>query len=76
MSELKTRPELLPIRPVERVVRSDEERNRPIWELIGERVETIPEGELEPMPPDGAVNHDHYLYGALRGPRGQGLQYD
>ncbi len=24
----------------------------------------VPESELEKLPSDGAVNHDHYLYGA------------
>jgi hypothetical protein len=64
MSETLPKPELLPFEPGEPLVLSKEDQQRPIWELISERVERIPPGVLEPMPDDGADNHDHYLYGA------------
>jgi hypothetical protein len=66
LSETFQPPELLPIEPAERRVLSEEDKERPIWEVILERVDRIPVEELEPMPPDGSVNHDHYLYGAPR----------
>jgi hypothetical protein len=53
-------PQLLPIEPVERTVLSD--KDRPIWEVILQRVDRIPEEELEPIPRHESVNHDHYLY--------------
>jgi hypothetical protein len=64
MSETVPKPELLPIEPVEPFVLSEEDRHRPIWEVIAERVKEIPEEELDKIPHDGAENHDHYLYGA------------
>ena len=38
-------------------------RDRPIWEVLAELAHGIPEEELEKIPHDGSVNHDHYLYG-------------
>jgi hypothetical protein len=64
MSELITKPELLPVEPVEPFVLSEADRKRPVWEVIAERVQAIPEEELNKIPHDGAENHDHYLYGA------------
>jgi hypothetical protein len=37
---------------------------RSIWEIIEEISSQIPMDEWEKLPSDGAVNHDHYLYGA------------
>lgn len=37
---------------------------RPIWEIIAEISDEIPNEEWEKLPSDGSVNHDHYLYGA------------
>ncbi len=37
---------------------------RPIWEMIEEIVSQAPIGTWDYVPPDGSVNHDHYLYGA------------
>ncbi len=37
---------------------------RPIWEVIAEISNEIPDEEWEKLPSDGSVNHDHYLYGA------------
>jgi hypothetical protein len=64
MSEVIPKPELLPIEPVEPFVLSEEDRKRPIWEVIAEIVKEIPEEDLDRIPHDGAENHDHYLYGA------------
>lgn len=37
---------------------------RPIWEIALELSKKVPMEEWEKLPSDGAVNHDHYLYGA------------
>lgn len=39
---------------------------RPIWERIADIVASIPPEELEKLPTDLAVNHDHYLYGSSK----------
>lgn len=39
-------------------------RRRPIWEVIVERSEKLPPEVWDELPTDGAINHDHYLYGA------------
>lgn len=36
---------------------------KPIWEVIEEILGDVPEEELMKLPPDGAVEHDHYIYG-------------
>jgi hypothetical protein len=35
----------------------------PIWEVITELMQDIPEEELQRLPPDLSENLDHYLYG-------------
>ena len=37
---------------------------RPVWEVIEEIGGQAPPGTWDNVPPDGSVNHDHYLYGA------------
>jgi hypothetical protein len=37
---------------------------RPIWEIIAERMKTVPAEVFERLPQDGASEHDHYLYGS------------
>jgi hypothetical protein len=64
MTDIVTKPQLLPFEPVERPVLSEADRNRPIWELLEEQAQLIPAEELDRIPHDGSVNHDHYLYGA------------
>jgi hypothetical protein len=64
MSDIAARPELLPFEPIERPTLSEADRNRPIWELLEEQAQQIPEAELDRIPHDGSVNHDHYMYGA------------
>jgi len=36
---------------------------KPIWEVIEEILGDVPEEELRKLPPDGAAEHDHYIYG-------------
>ena len=35
----------------------------PVWQRFQNAVRSIPEEELATLPPDGASEHDHYLYG-------------
>jgi hypothetical protein len=35
----------------------------PVWERFREAVQLIPPDELQTLPPDGASEHDHYIYG-------------
>jgi len=37
---------------------------RPVWEIIVERMRTVPADVFEGLPHDGASEHDHYLYGS------------
>jgi hypothetical protein len=39
-------------------------RSRPIWEVIEEISNQIPEEEWNKIPSDASINLDHYLYGA------------
>lgn len=36
---------------------------RPIWEVIVDRMKALPPEVLERLPKDGASQHDHYIYG-------------
>lgn len=64
MSDTAIRPEPTASAPEREVAEAAAER--PIWEVIAEYVREIPEDELDRIPHDGSVNHDHYLYGAPR----------
>lgn len=35
-----------------------------LWDMIQECVKDVPPEEWDAVPTDGALNHDHYLYGA------------
>jgi Arc/MetJ-type ribon-helix-helix transcriptional regulator len=35
----------------------------PVWQRFQDAVRSISEKELAALPPDGASEHDHYLYG-------------
>jgi hypothetical protein len=35
----------------------------PVWERFREAVRLIPPDELQTLPPDGASEHGHYIYG-------------
>jgi hypothetical protein len=37
---------------------------RPIWEIIADRMKAVPAEVFERLPQDGASEHDHYLYGS------------
>ena len=37
---------------------------RPIWEVIKEISDSVPEEAWNDVPTDGSINVDHYLYGA------------
>jgi hypothetical protein len=39
---------------------------RPLWEIAQEISSQIPVEEWKKLPPDGAEQHDHYLYGSLK----------
>jgi hypothetical protein len=39
-------------------------QQKTIWEKIDERAQQVPVDVWETLPPDGAEQHDHYLYGA------------
>lgn len=42
------------------------DRQRPFWERAAEIVRSIPSEERRRFPPDGAEQHDHYVYGVPR----------
>jgi hypothetical protein len=44
--------------------KASESPSRPIWELFEEFADQVPEEVAAKLPTDGAVQHDHYLYGA------------
>lgn len=37
--------------------------NQPIWEIAQDLIEDMSEAEKAQLPKDGAVQHDHYIYG-------------
>ena len=39
------------------------EKSNSIWELAEEFIKDLPEDELDKIPIDGALQHDHYIYG-------------
>jgi antitoxin component of MazEF toxin-antitoxin module len=45
-----------------------ERRRLPIWERIAARAAEFPSEELDKLPPDGAAQIDHYLYGHPKRP--------
>jgi hypothetical protein len=42
---------------------ASEMADKPIWEFAQDLIQNIPEEELRRLPRNGAVNHDHYIYG-------------
>jgi len=66
MSTLRDTPELLPFeREIPRPI-TEADRTRPIWEVILEIAASHPDEELDKIPHDAALNHDHYLYGTSK----------
>ncbi|GMT49486.1 MAG: hypothetical protein IEMM0008_1025 [bacterium] len=51
------------IRSLEKRVQSENRTSRPIWDKISDIMKDLPESELDKLPPDGAEQHDHYIYG-------------
>ncbi|MDH3599705.1 MAG: hypothetical protein OEU26_08735 [Candidatus Tectomicrobia bacterium] len=45
-----------------------EKVRKPIWEIADELFGEIPDEELERLPTDGSVQHDHYIYGTPKRP--------
>jgi len=37
--------------------------SRPIWDVIAENMERVPQEDLAALPRDGASQIDHYIYG-------------
>jgi hypothetical protein len=44
------------------------EARKPIWEVAADIRRSIPEEEWAKLPPDGAEQHDHYIYGTPKRP--------
>jgi predicted RNase H-like HicB family nuclease len=42
---------------------SENNSNKPIWEIAQALTEDLTEDEKLSLPSDGAVQHDHYIYG-------------
>jgi hypothetical protein len=45
-----------------------EEMGKPIWELFEDASLEIPDEELDRLPTDGSLQHDHYIYGTPKRP--------
>lgn len=43
---------------------TEEQRKRPILDVLEELLGPVPSDEADKVPHDGSLNHDHYLYGA------------
>ena len=40
----------------------------PVWDLIGDSMKDVPPEDVANLPPDGASQIDHYVYGLPKGP--------
>lgn len=38
--------------------------DRPVWEIVRQRMKNVPAEVFDRLPRDGASEHDHYLYGS------------
>lgn len=47
---------------------SPEETGKPVWELFEDASREIPDEELDRLPTDGSLQHDHYIYGTPKRP--------
>jgi predicted DNA-binding antitoxin AbrB/MazE fold protein len=56
----------LPPKEHEKVHVTVEPARPPVWERIAALTADAPPEELAKLPPDGAANIDHYLYGARK----------
>ncbi len=48
---------------IEELARSEPPRQT-LWEMMQECIKDVPSEAFDDLPTDGALNHDHYLYGA------------
>lgn len=48
------------------VVASQNETQRPIWEVVAEIGAQIPDEDWAKIPNDGSINYKHYLYGTSK----------
>jgi hypothetical protein len=39
---------------------------KPIWQVAREIRQNLSQEDLQQLPSDGAVNHDHYIYGTSK----------
>ncbi|MFL6214646.1 MAG: hypothetical protein ACJ74J_12230 [Blastocatellia bacterium] len=37
--------------------------DEPVWQMVLQIMRNVPEEEIDRLPPDGAEEHDHYIYG-------------
>jgi predicted DNA-binding antitoxin AbrB/MazE fold protein len=58
----------LPFQEHEKVTITIEPARPPIWERLAARAAEAPPEEVMRLPPDGAAQIDHYLYGHPRRP--------
>ncbi len=38
-------------------------QEKPLWQRLAEMAEALPAEVVDKLPPDGAEQHDHYIYG-------------
>lgn len=48
------------------VVASQNDTQRPIWEVVAEIGAQIPDEDWAKIPNDGSINYKHYLYGTSK----------
>jgi hypothetical protein len=41
---------------------------KPLWEIADDLLKDVPQEVLDRLPTDGAVQHDHYIYGTPKRP--------
>jgi hypothetical protein len=37
--------------------------DKPVWQMVLEIMKDVPKEEIDNLPTDGSVEHDHYIYG-------------
>lgn len=48
------------------IVASQNDTQRPIWEVVAEIGAQIPDEQWAKIPNDGSINYKHYLYGTFK----------
>jgi len=64
MSDTVNPTESAPVESITRVELTEEQKRKPIWELVDEILGPVPLEEQSRVPYDAAEQIDHYLYGA------------